>query len=250
MSDEELAKLLRKELKRCKGLSKKVLDEAGMDSTVGSKPGSQSLSEAAPKKTASVGPKATRSMKTRSAQSKVKASPRDLQTASKPMAKKMTVPSQANKGELSLDTPKKTLQQHKADATEKIGPANLKVPQPKEKKQIASPREGRTSAKKSKAEVKTSAVSIPKQQRPVAIGKAPKYVASKLPPSKTIYVESSDSEADVLVEEKLQKKKKVRPKALIFKKVMDTKQSMLKPSDPKGSELIPAVAPSATETGT
>ncbi|MCP4556331.1 MAG: hypothetical protein GY836_12995, partial [Herbaspirillum sp.] len=175
MSDTELAELVLKDLGRLKDLSKKALEDAGMDSSMGSKPGSQSLSEAAPKKIASVGPKATRSMKTRSAQSKVKASPRDLQTTSKPVAKKMTVPSQANKGELSLDTPKKTLQQHKADATEKIGPANLKVPQPKEKKQIASPKEGRTSAKKSKAEAKTSAVSIPKQQRPVASGKAPRY---------------------------------------------------------------------------
>ncbi|MCP4557338.1 MAG: hypothetical protein GY836_18180, partial [Herbaspirillum sp.] len=131
-----------------------------------------------------------------------------------------------------------------------IGPANLKVPQPKEKKQTASPKEGRTSAKKSKAEAKTSAVSIPKQQRPVASGKAPKYVASKLPPSKTIYVESSDSEADVLAEEKLQKKKKVSPKGLTPKKVMDPKESMLKTPDPKGSELIPEVSPSGTETGT
>ncbi len=137
MKEEELTKLIRKELKRFKGLSKKVLEDAGMDSTVGSKPGSQSLSEAAPKKTASVGPKATRSMKTRSAQSKAKASPRDLQAASKPMAKKMTVPSQANKGELSLDTPKK------------IGSANHKGPQPKERKQSASPKVGGTSAKKS-----------------------------------------------------------------------------------------------------
>ncbi len=115
------------------------------------------------KKSTRVDPTVTRSMKTRRAESKAKPSQPDLQATSKQHAKKMTVPSQANKGNLALDTPKKTLQQHKATATKEVGAANLKVPQPKEGKQLsASPKEGGTSTKKSKAVSKTSAVSDPK----------------------------------------------------------------------------------------
>ncbi len=62
MSDIELAKLVRKEVKRLKGLSEKVLHEAGKDSTVESKPGSQSLIETAPKKISRVDQ--TRTVKT------------------------------------------------------------------------------------------------------------------------------------------------------------------------------------------
>ncbi len=149
MSDAELAELVA----RFRDLSEKVHGETGNDSSLESKPGSQSLKETAPKKTSRVGPKATRTMKTRSAQPKAKASQPDLQATSKPMAKKMTVPSQAIKGNLPWDTPKKTLQQHKADATKKVGAANLKIPQPKEGKQsAASPKEGGTSTKKSKVQ--------------------------------------------------------------------------------------------------
>ncbi len=70
MSDEELAGLVQKGWSRLQELTNKFHGDTGKDSSLESKPGSQSLKEAAPKKTSRVDPKVTRAMKTRSAQSK------------------------------------------------------------------------------------------------------------------------------------------------------------------------------------